>query len=220
MPYGRAWFLRLSIEFELWATGVRLRDPQRLRPMADEVARSLLAHYRSHRPSPLSREYANASWALAQLHAYARHSGGDALRDETDSFIRQRMLTPATAPSFRDDATHSDFFSTFGNWAYLIAKTRDAQSVAAFLREHPLSDEEIRPVRLLPGAHHLGMTWSRAWALRALSRAATDPDVRARLDQAFLDHVQTGMRQHAKYAGNYGAYDHWVPQFAVYAVTE
>ncbi len=220
MPYGRAWFLRLTIEFELWVTDVKLRDPQRLRPMADEVAQSLLTHYSSHRPNPLSREYGNASWALTQMHAYARHSGNAELRQKTDSLIRQHMLEPATAPSFQIDAAQGDFFSTFGNWAYLIVKTQNSETVAVFSRANSLPDDEIRPVRPLAGAHHLGMTWSRAWALRALSRAATDSATRRRLDKAFLDHVQTGMHQHAKHAGNYGAYDHWVPQFAVYAITE
>lgn len=220
MPYGRAWFLRLAIEFELWATDVKLGDPQRLRSMADEVARSMLDVYNVQRPSPLSREYGNASWALTQLHAYARHSDDTALRTRTDALIRQYMLEPDTAPSPKVDAANPDFFSTFGNWAYLIVKTQDAAAVAEFFRAHPLPENEIRPVRLLPRAHHLGMTWSRAWALRALSRSAGDQAARRRFDRAFLEHVQTGIQQHAAHAGSYGAYDHWVPQFAVYAITE
>ena len=64
------------------------------------------------------------------------------------------------------------------------------------------------------------MNWSRAWALRALARRAPDAATRARLENAYLEHVRAGMRQHAAHAGDFMAYDHWVPQFAVYALTE
>jgi hypothetical protein len=37
---------------------------------------------------------------------------------------------------------------------------------------------------------------------------------------AYEAHVEVGLRDHDRGAGNYHAYDHWVPQFAVYALTE
>ena len=220
MPYGRAWFLRLAIDFELWAVPAQVADPQRLRAMAEEAAESLLAKYESDPPDPNSREYANASWALVQLHAYARHAGREGFQQRTEALIREHLLDPQTTPSFADDAACSDFFSPFGNWAYLIVKTQSPAAAGDFLRKHPLSDRDLRPVALRPAAHHLGMTWSRAWALRALSRSAPDADLRRRFDRAYLEHVAAGRRQFADNAGDYGTYDHWVPQFAVYALTE
>jgi|GEM_PF-627697 len=220
LPYGRAWFLRLAIEFELWAGESRTSDPQRLRAMADDVAKSLLTFYNSQPPDPRSHEYGNASWALVQLDAYAVHTKNSALREKTQSLIREHMLKPADAPSFQDDGRSPEFFSRFGNWAYLIALTQDRTTLRSFLRDQSLPDEVIQPVALLPGAHHLGMTWSRAWALRALSRLAPDPAARARFEKAYLDHVATGMRQHMTHSGDFMVYDHWVPQFAVYAITE
>ena len=220
MPYGRAWLLRLALEFELWCVDADRPNPKRLRPVGDEVAESLLAYYTTRAADPNSREYANASWALVQLHAYALHSRNPGFQERTKALVRRDMLEPATPPSFAADQRRSDFFSLFGNWAYLVAKTQDAAAANAFLQEHAPPEQELQPVRLRPGAHHFGMTWSRAWALRALSRAASDTATRERLDRAFIEHVRTGMRQHAAYAGDYGAYDHWVPQFAVYALTE
>lgn len=218
-PYGRAWFLRLAIEFELWARESGAPDPQRLRAMADDVAESLLSFYSVNPPDPLSHEYENASWALVQLHAYAVHTKNGALQEKVQAIIRAHMLKPAVAPSFQDDARSPEFFSRFGNWAYLIALTQDQATIAAFLRDRPLPDDVIQPVKLLPGAHQLGMNWSRAWALRVLSRVAPDPATQARLERAYLDHIATGMRQHMSYSGDFFAYDHWVPQFAVYAIT-
>ena len=42
MPYGRAWFLRLAIEHDLWSRKTGGKDPDRLKKMADFVAGSVL----------------------------------------------------------------------------------------------------------------------------------------------------------------------------------
>ena len=41
-----------------------------------------------------------------------------------------------------------------------------------------------------------------------------------RLVDAYLVHVLEGRKRHFKYRGNYYAYDHWVPQFGLYAITD
>ena len=43
---------------------------------------------------------------------------------------------------------------------------------------------------------------------------------RDRYRDAAETHLLAGMTQHWKYKGNFAAYDHWVPQFAVYGATE
>lgn len=220
MPYGRAWFLLLATEFELCAADSNWIDANRLRPVADDAAQSLLAHYERRAPDPTSPDYSNASWALVQLHAYCKHTQNAEFAHRTARLIQSSMLSPVTAPSFRDDATRGEFFSRFGNWAYLVIKTQDAQAIAAFCGKYPLTEGALGPVAVLPNAHHLGMNWSRAWALRALSRVEADQVTRQRLDRAYLAHVEAGMLAHAVHAGDYGTYDHWVPQFAVYALTE
>jgi hypothetical protein len=223
MPYGRAWFLRLAIEH------ARTTGNERLRKMADEVALSLLDFYREYPPTPFSREYSNASWALAQLAAYFRFTGDSTSHALVETLVRQRFMGPGG--SFAGDASTPEFFSEFGNWLYLVAEVEDADTLAAFLNSHPVSDAALRPVeKLLPhphapsavfhvAAHHLGMNWSRAWALRRLSLVAPEPE-RQRFHDAFLAHVQVGIRDHLKYAGDFHSYGHWVPQFAVYALTE
>src|SRR5215469_1731107 len=80
MPYGRAWLLRLALEDRL-ATG-----STRLTFIARDVAASLVEHYRTEPPEPFAREYANPSWALANLFDYATvESRPDLLRFARDA---------------------------------------------------------------------------------------------------------------------------------------
>ena len=92
--------------------------------------------------------------------------------------------------------------------------------VIASPNDHSLTSTHLSVQARRPRAHHLGINWSRAWALRALSRKMKDESARKRFDDAFLKHVDIGMKHHRKYVGKYTIYDHWVPQFAVYAMTE
>jgi hypothetical protein len=214
-PYGRAWLLRLAVEFQVWATGAGIPDRERLRGMADGAAESILRH----RPPPtsaLSREYDNASWAVYQLHGYYTFSGNAERLDEVNRLVVKHFVESSDRVGFASD--RGDFFSLYGNWAYLIARTQPAETLARFLSEHPPGE--------VPGPgppvsdHALGLPWSRAWALGALARLGPDPAVRQRMREAWEGHIRQGFANHEAFKDNYGAYGHWVPQFAVYALTE
>ncbi len=167
MPYGRAWFLRLAIEDETWARQHQLESPAALKTMADEVAESLEERLKTQTPTPNSREYGNDSWALVQLHSFYEHRGNDDGRRRISEIVRQHFLNSGASIRFGDDFKRPEFFSRFGNWAYLIAHTQDGATLAEFLKAHPIDDDELRPVEPVAGvAHHLGVNWSRAWALR------------------------------------------------------
>src|ERR1700692_2762241 len=64
MPYGRAWFLRLAIEYQ------RAGGDDRLVAMADDAAASLVAYLMSHRFDPMIGSYESETWALLALRAY------------------------------------------------------------------------------------------------------------------------------------------------------
>ena len=50
--------------------------------------------------------------------------------------------------------------------------------------------------------------------------ATNNPAIQQRFADAYKAHAAVGMRVHEKAKGDYDAYDHWVPQFAVYAMTD
>ncbi len=220
MPYGRAWFLRLAMEHETWAVKHDAPNRLRLRGLAELCANSLIQYYRDKLPSPNSSEYQNASWALTQLYDYLQHTQGRDLA-LVQSWITRYFVGKPPALSFRDDQRTPEFFSVFGNWAYLLAKTQGPR----VMEEQGLGQlgqaGSLHPVLWLNGSdHHLGMNWSRAWAVKALARRATQPEQAQRLEKAWQAHIDAGMQLHTRMRANYGAYGHWVPQFAVYGLTE
>lgn len=221
MPYGRAWFLRLAIEYDLWLAKHPQAGANVLAEMADQVAASVEDYLKSVSPSPTSREYRNDAWALAQLADFYRHRQDDEKWKRVVSVVDDRFFKSDAAVRLGDDYRRAEFFSRFGNWAYLIAHTHDAAATNDFWKSRDVRDDELRPVEPTAGvAHHLGVNWSRAWALRAISRQVQDEKERARLTKAYLQHVKTGMAEHEKSKDDYRNYGHWVPQFAVYALTE
>jgi hypothetical protein len=221
MPYGRAWFLRLAIEYESRPRAAGKAGAHALGAMADATAASLWQFCKSRDQSPASREYNNDAWALVQLHEFYRHRRNEPQRSAVANRISRRFVDANSPVRFELDYTRGDFFSPFGAWTYLVAKTQPAATTAAFWRSHRPSDDELRPVEVEPGRdHQLGVNWSRAWALRAASRGVADPAERARLQAAYRQHIAAGLEAHQRWKDNYGAYGHWVPQFAVYAITE
>jgi hypothetical protein len=220
MPYGRAWFLRLAIEYEMWIKADLRTEANALGDMADQVAASLLADCQARVLTPDSREYGNDSWALLQLHEFYKHRH-DETSQELARLIERHFVNSQSHISFAVDHERPDFFSCFGNWTYLIAKSQDREAMDSFWQSHKPSDVELRPVQPPRGpAHRLGLNWSRAWALRAARRKLSDADEQRRLDAAYLKHVEAGLKTHELYKEDYGRYGHWVPQFAVYALTE
>ncbi len=216
-PYGRSWFLRLAIDFERWADANRVSDAGRLRSLGDLVAASLLQYFGSTPPVPDSPEYDNASWAFYQLHSYFEFTGNQAARNALEKLIEAKFLVSPSKVTFASDG--SGFFSLFGNWIYLVAKSLPSAALGDFLHTHPVTPGSLNPIPV-SSDHSLGLVWSRAWAVSALERSAIEPSLTPVWRQAFEAHVAQGLANHAAKKSDYRAYGHWVPQFAVYALTE
>ena len=82
MPYGRAWFLRLAIDYR------RSFHDGLLDAFADEVAASLVARYRAAPPDPNSIAYDSASWALINLYDYGVARGNRQIVDFVNGAVR------------------------------------------------------------------------------------------------------------------------------------
>lgn len=228
MPYGRAWFLRLAMERSAWARETGAAEPDLLTPLADDVAATLLDHFERYRPTPFAGEYSNPSWALAQLRAYLATRDSPRKLARADKLI-DGMLAAGSA-GYDADSSLPEFFSIYGNWAYLIATARPA-SLPEFLARRPQEDDWLEPLlrhppyphapdpQPEPSAHSLGLNWSRAWSLKAVGRALGAKDGE-RFARAYEKHVEQGLEERKASGKHYMRYGHWVPQFAVYAITD
>ncbi len=217
--YAKAWFLRLALEYELWCTETGRPDAQRLRPLAQDIAGSMLSFFESNPIAPLTHEYQNAPWAVVQLWSWYAHTGNASVRERIEALVENQLIRPM-GTSFGADLNAAEFFSVAGNWTYLVARTQDAATLEQFLAlQGPIPREHLE-ANQITALHGAGMGWSRIWALSALAQRVADPDEARRLRRSVRLHVIEGVRQHMLRAGNFFAYDHWVPQFAVYALTE
>ena len=207
MPYGRSWFLRLALEDRL-ATG-----STRLTFIARDVAASLVEHYGAQPAKPFSREYANSSWALANLFDYATvESRPDLLR-----FVRNSAdglaESLAELPSPEEEEGWPDFMAVVPNLCDFLVRT-GAAPAATVAKNVGARLAALRPIREPTRAHHYALNFSRAWSLFVLADVCHDE----RLLTIALDHLETGLMHPSWWCGDYRAVAHWVPQFGIFAI--
>ena len=217
--YAQAWFLLLATEYEKWGTEQNRPDPLRMRPVADEVARKLFDHYSNVQINPLHSNYNSSAWALKNLHQYFQYTGDLARLSIVDGWIQQFFLVDISGTSLLGDLPATQrFFSTYGNWQHLIHSTQPAASTTFWALQDPVPDHHLA-VNQVGTAHAYGMTWSRLWSLSDMARTTPDPQDAARFTRSAEAHLAFGMKRHYVMKGDFLAYDHWVGQFAVYALT-
>lgn len=228
MPYGRGWFLRLASEHEFWGIARGIRDPDRLRATADAVAASMLAYYDGRTPDVTTTDsYHNDAWPLVQLLAWFRHTG-DAAGEARILSLTASVATLDMSAVRASDAAPVAFFSRYWGWIYLQAMANSPTHALELINPDSIPETALTPVAeplAATDVHHLGINWSRAWGLKALARhviaeRGPDDEVAKRLVAAYQAHVHAGRVQHEKHLDDYYSYAHWVPQFAIYGITD
>jgi hypothetical protein len=206
MPYGRAWFLRLAIEFGTAAD-------RRLDAMADEVAASLVAYMETRGFDPLIGSYESQTWALINLRAYGIYRGdGDLVAFVDDMVARSR---PAIAPcSFGQDALEASFMAICTNWAWLAGESLGGAAGVDAVRRILPPESAMPPIKKPGIAHLYGLDFSRAWGLIHLWRLTRDE---AYL-RAYGQHFSIGYGNRDWWAGDYRQVAHWVAQFGTFAL--
>jgi hypothetical protein len=208
MPYGRAWFLRLAIEYE------QKSKLKTLRQMADEVALSLIEYYTSHKPVPNLAEYENAEWAFRNLHDYALFTNNKMMINYVSTQARS-FMDYGCPSSIGNDRTDDEFFSRWGNYFHVLETLADSRSFNAILNKCGSTNDLMAPITTFGSDHHLGVNYSRAWGLWSVYKKTHNKVYR----DAYLDNVMANYSLHEKNKYNYHSYGHWVPQFGIYAIT-
>ncbi len=209
MPYGRAWFLALAIEYER-----RVSDGA-VSGMANDMATSLRDFLSTNTIDPAIREYGNHTWALTQLLRFYRHRGDTEGEAWVHTQVDNNYLNydPAINPAI--DLDRPDFFSVWGNWAHLLG-LRDREKLKTWLDQQVISSEDLAVVANPNSAHQLGMNPSRAWGLSWVVQVSDEP----KFADALTAHIAAIEQTHEEEKNDYFAYGHWVPQFAMYALTQ
>jgi hypothetical protein len=210
MPYGRAWFLRLAREHELYVGNGALK------PMADDLLASLMAEYAKRRPDPRRGSYASDAWALINMHDYAGWSRNAAALATIRGWVDAHFVTYEGSCDYALEAGH--FMAVCTNWAWLVSKVLPQEAfdrwAAAFFARPGLPRPVTQPVNW----HHHGLNFSRGWGLWALYAASGSASAKQAYLAAYAAHFQETYETPARWRGSYQGVGHWVPQFGMLAL--
>lgn len=208
MPYGRAWFLRLAIEYQ------RAGGDDRLVGMADDIAGSLVGYQRAHRFDPMIGSYESETWALLALRAYAIFRNNADIVAFVDGTVAA-ALKPGVAPCpFSQDARDELFMAICTNWAWLVGESIGGSDGASAIQTILPPGARMAPVASPSSAHVYGLDFSRAWGLWHVWQRTGDAPYLA----AYADHFRRGYEDRSWWAGDYHIVGHWVAQFGVFAL--
>ena len=219
IPYGFAWFLRMSREFEMTIADVGGIDARPIRELSDAIAARLAQHVESMPSVPLvdsvrAPEYQNISWATLCLAEWAASRGEAGYTELVADFCRSRLLPLADdVPLSLDQRTDEFFPAALFRLRTLVEVCPDAlppnwqSDVASTIRT-------LLPVIHPNRVHSAGLNFSRSWAFWTLYQATNDPVFR----DSYVNHITTHMQHTQFWCDDYQQHGHWVPQFGVYAI--
>lgn len=208
MPYGRAWFLRLAIDYE------RVFGDRRLSALAREAAQSLIAYYTRVDPDPLSTAYDSASWALINLHEFGVATKDARIVAFVEGKVRSHFLGDGPCPLQSVEIETREFMAVCTNWAWLVSKMLPREAFRTWLAKFLPEELAIEPIRSEASVHQAGLNFSRAWGLWHLYRATGE----RRFLSAYLAHFHATFDRPEVWKGDYGTLSHWVAQFGMRAL--
>ena len=241
MPYGRAWQLKLVVEYEKWVQENHAPLPRNWQHLGDYTAESLIAFYlgESPRRTPdiLSNQHRNGSFAIIQLFDYFKHRKDEEKLAAVQDYITEYFVDGDLYFDPELDKDPNAFLSPFWSWVYLLAKTQPDETLKKLVDVNEISEDRLRSMarqEITYGqVHHLGMNWSRAWAIKSLARRILSWYSRQYPAEKFVEsyhaHIERGLKVHENFTRAhpkieekeaYYSYYHWVPQFGMYAITD
>jgi hypothetical protein len=208
MPYGRAWFLRLALEYQ------RAGGDDRLTGMADDIAASLVAYLGSRRFDPLVGSYESETWAMLALRAYGVARKKADVVAFVDGEVAAAVKSGARGCPFNEDAREESFMAICTNWAWLIGESIAGPAGVDAIHAILPPDARMAPVADPTAPHVYGLDFSRAWGLWNVWQRTGDERYLA----AYADHFRRGYEDRTWWAGDYHVVGHWVAQFGVFAL--
>ncbi len=213
LPYGYAWFLKLTQERERWGGQTDLL------PLATEISRQLEQWIFSLSNDEvlhhvLRREYGNLSWAVLNLWEWSQWKGLVELGERLRIFTKERLMTlDKHLPSSSDEQT-DEFFAASLQRTRAILPIVESDESQAWLTSYYKNQIILTPLTMVSTPHSGGLNFSRAWGFWSLFIATGDESFR----DMYVNHIVTHMESPQYWRDDYKKYSHWVPQFGIYAI--
>lgn len=210
MPYGRAWFLRLAIDYR------REFHDNRLDGLASDIAQSLVQRYTAAPPDPKSIAYQSATWALLNLYDYGVMKKDERILGFVRENVRRYYLSSDPCPLQQVEVETREFMAVCTNWAWLVSKVLPRAEFRRWVDTFLPATLKIEPIDSADSVHQSGLNFSRAWGLWNLYRATGEE----RFLTAYLAHIRTTYAKQDVWNGEYGTLAHWIAQFGMLAIVE
>jgi hypothetical protein len=206
MPYGRAWFLRLAMEYEVqFKKGL-------LSSFADDIADSLVRHYESNPPDPLSKSYKNAAWALINLLEFGRYRQRTELVNFVEKLVNRYYFT--SNATCQDEDSRPNFMGVCTNWAWLVGSVVEKKSFLPWVEGFMPAEKPIVPIVTATKAHEFGLNFSRCWGLIHLYKITGN---KGYIDNYSVLYLSSYLNR-SHWDGDYNKVGHWVAQFGLFAL--
>ncbi|CDN96484.1 DUF2891 family protein [Agrobacterium tumefaciens] len=206
MPYGRAWFLRLAIEYG------QTFDSSELRPLASEVYNSLIERFRAREVDPNASSYNDEAWALINLYDYAFYVK-DAATVNLVRDIFSEKYAPLTS-SCSVSAESETFMSRCLNRVWLASKVLDRTDFQTWIKDFERENSSLSPLENIKLSHQEGLNFSRSWAFWDIYEKTGDP----RYLNLYIDHFKQNLKTFKDRKDDYKRVGHWVAQFGQFAL--
>ncbi len=209
MPYGRAWFLRLVIDFEREFVSDSLRE------MGDYIAVTLIDHYSSVQINPYNQNYDNPSWALLNLYQYAIHRKNPIWSAFVKDTVSANFIAGNKKCETEQSGVSLGFMDVCGNWAYLVGETGATDDYNEWLQAFYSQTKPASPITAPRDTFEKGLNFSRAWSSWFIFEKSGDEF----FYNHYLAHIETMFANPSWWTGDDYSVTHWIAQFGIYAVT-
>lgn len=206
MPYGRAWFLRLSIDYE------KHYSTKKLRVMADYIFKSMLLYLKKQHKTILSGSYESVSWSLIHMLDYARFTKNKRFEKDVLKLIKKRY--PLDKLKCETNSESGNFMAVCTNILSLASRILNRLEFIQWQTSFIDLNHLPNFVKKTTNWHHYGLNFSRAWGLWDAYDKTGDP----RYLKVYVEHFISGLNPHSNWNGNYRGVGHWVGQFGVFAI--
>ena len=221
--YGWAWILKLDEELLTWNDPRAKRWHQHMKPLTDQILKKWQAYLPKQTYPNRTGVHPNSAFGLAFALDWARASQSKEFETQLIQKSKDFYFNDVRTPAYLEP-DGSDFFSPslaiadlmrrvlpqteFVKW---INKFYDKKSLENLAKVPVISD-----INDYQTVHLVGLSFSRAWGMKGVSKALPKNHPLKNKFQKEADlFLANGLP--LVFEGNYGG-DHWLASFAVYAL--
>jgi hypothetical protein len=223
--YGWAWLLKLDEELATWNHPQARVWHQNLKPLTDEILRLWKLYLPKQTYPNRTGVHPNSAFAMAFAVDWARATGDQDFEHQLVEKSKYFYLKDRKTPAYMEP-DGSDFFSPSLQIADLMRRILPRREFVSwfngFYDKRSLENISKMPVisdmRDYQTIHLLGLSFSRAWAMKGVASALPENH---RLKKQFKKTSDDFLKNALPlvFQGNYGG-DHWLASFAVYALSD